>query len=404
MEVAYGRAGSRFRSTLTQSSLAFAFNLGGLAAGFFASFAFQSINRAIFLVLLPAILTVRGDIGGILSGRLGTALHTGRIVPSLRRNTAEFYSLLRGIFVLTFLEMAAVGLMAYPLSAATLKVDVKDLYLYVLLPSLTGCSSAVISIPLTSILAILTFRKGLDPDVIVYPAMSMINDIVIIIIYFGIAWILLLKGGVSIIVGFLTFFFLVATSTFFFIRGKGERTFSSVLREGFPVVLFCGLIGTLSGVLLGGMKKILERRPSVLILYPTLLGTLGGMGSIIGSTTTTRLHLGELPPHAATLKKVSASILAAEAASGPMHVLYGAGAFLLASKVMLLNAQLDKLILASILTNLLSFLPICLFSFLVAIITFRKGFDPDNFVIPIETSVSDALGTLSLFIAASIVY
>lgn len=402
--MAYGRVGSRFRSVLAQSLLAFTFDLGGLVAGFFASLAFHSINRAIFLVLLPAILTVRGDIGGILSGRLGTALHMGCIAPSLRRNTEEFYSLLRGVFVLTFLGMAAVGFIAYLLSMATLNVNVEDLYLYLLLPSLTGCLSVVIGIPLTSTLAILTFRRGLDPDVIVYPAMSTINDIFITIIYFVVAWALLLKGGILTNIGFLTFLLLAAINAFFLVRGKGEKTFLSILREGFPVILFCGLIGTLSGRVLGGMKRVLEERPGVLILYPALADTLGDMGSIIGSTTTTRLHLGEIPPRAATLKKVGGDVLAAEVASGSMHAIYGAVAFLLASKAMSLNAQLNKLILTSILTNLLSFLPICLFTFLVAIITFRMGFDPDNFVIPIETSISDALATLSLFTATFIAY
>jgi cation transporter-like permease len=36
---------------------------------------------------------------------------------------------------------------------------------------------------------------------------------------------------------------------------------------------------------------------------------------------------------------------------------------------------------------------------MVAILTFKKGLDPDNFVIPIESSIADSVTTVALLAA-----
>lgn len=405
MRLLHGVELSRFRSMLAQSTLAFSFSLGGLIAGFILTVAFQSLDNIIILLLFPAILTVRGDINGILSGRLGTALHTGRISPSLRKNTDEFYSLLSSTFVLTFIEMLAAGLIAFLLGIVTSRADIGDLHLFVLLPTLTGCISIIFSIPLTSILSILTFRKGLDPDVIVYPATSTMNDIAITLIYFGVAWMLLQGGRVQIIIGIIALLTILLICLILTIQQRGNKVFTKMLKEAAPVVLFCAMLGSIGGLLLGGARNIFEQKPGILIIYPASIGNIGGVGSIIGSTTTSRLHLGRITPRLSAMKRSISEITAIEISSFIMHVIYGLIAYIISLRL-LLNSSSYSLVLTSIsvLSNLISFLPICFLSFIIAIITFRRGLDPDNFVIPLETSIADVLATFSIYIAITIVY
>jgi cation transporter-like permease len=52
-----------------------------------------------------------------------------------------------------------------------------------------------------------------------------------------------------------------------------------------------------------------------------------------------------------------------------------------------------------LITNLISASAIILISYAVAILTFKKGLDPDNFVIPIESSLADSITTTALFTA-----
>ena len=51
---------------------------------------------------------------------------------------------------------------------------------------------------------------------------------------------------------------------------------------------------------------------------------------------------------------------------------------------------------AALLSNAVSFLVISVFALLIATQTFKRGLDPDTFVIPLTTSVSDTVSTLSL--------
>ena len=53
-------------------------------------------------------------------------------------------------------------------------------------------------------------------------------------------------------------------------------------------------------------------------------------------------------------------------------------------------------------TNILATVSMVFISISVAVLTFRKGLDPDNFVIPIESSLADILTTISLVIMLSL--
>jgi cation transporter-like permease len=53
-------------------------------------------------------------------------------------------------------------------------------------------------------------------------------------------------------------------------------------------------------------------------------------------------------------------------------------------------------------TNAIAGAIIVIVSYMVAILTYRKGLDPDNFVIPIESSLADSITTMSLFLVLSL--
>ncbi|MFQ6053663.1 MAG: magnesium transporter, partial [Candidatus Bathyarchaeia archaeon] len=56
----------------------------------------------------------------------------------------------------------------------------------------------------------------------------------------------------------------------------------------------------------------------------------------------------------------------------------------------------SSLFLQLMFTNLIAIPSIILISLTVAIVTRKRGWDPDNFLIPVETSLADDLTTISL--------
>jgi len=128
-----------------------------------------------------------------------------------------------------------------------------------------------------------------------------------------------------------------------------------------------------------------------------LIDTVGDVGAIVGSTVTTKLALGVIGSSFSSIKHHLAEIGSAWSASLVMFTFYA----IIASIVHGLTASndLSRLWVQLITTNILAVPLIVIVSFSVTMFTQRRGWDPDNFVIPIETSLADSITTLSLLIA-----
>jgi len=128
--------------------------------------------------------------------------------------------------------------------------------------------------------------------------------------------------------------------------------------------------------------------------YPALIGTVGDVGSIVGSTATTKLWSGEMEADLRALRGHAREVAAAWSASACMFTAF---AFLSASATSLGN--LPSLLAVFLLTNALAVGSVVLLALGSSILTYKYGLDPDNFVIPIESSAADAITTLSLLLA-----
>lgn len=383
------------RRVLGQSLLALSFDVGGLLSGRLAVvFAPMFKESPWILAIFPLVLTVRGSIGGILSGKIGTMLHTGEIRPQFRGNTSSFYSLLNSIFVLTFVDTIGMGLISFGLNCLFQQTSLENLVYFIVLPILTCILEMLIAVPITLSVAIKAYKSGLDPDILVYPVMSTTTDIIISAIYVSMVS-LILRGGVYVVFMESLVFVIAASSTFLFIRHSKEEVFKKTLKEGTPTVLLSSLFGTVNGIGLASLRERIEEHPSILILYPALIDALGDIGSIIGSMETTKLALGYVTSFTTVLKDTVKDFLSVEAAAFLMHAIFGIAILAVGS---LTNIAVNPLfvIRVALLSNVMSFLIVSLFSLAIATQTFKRGLDPDNFVIPLTTSLADTVATLSL--------
>ena len=197
---------------------------------------------------------------------------------------------------------------------------------------------------------------------------------------------------------------IIALGFFFsiiFVKDRENKTFRKTLREGAPMVLLSSFIGTFGGVGLASIREEIEKKPSILILYPALIDTLGDIGSILGARLTTKLALGRISSFWDTLKEGLSDLVSVEIAAIFIHIMFGLTAFLL-GRVTGFFPNLWSLINISIMSNLISFIFISLLAFVVATQTFKYSLDPDNFVIPLVTSIADFVDTLALILTLMI--
>jgi len=62
-------------------------------------------------------------------------------------------------------------------------------------------------------------------------------------------------------------------------------------------------------------------------------------------------------------------------------------------------ASFSRLISILLIANVIAVAAIVILSYAISILTFKRGLDPDNFVIPIESSFADSATSLALLVA-----
>jgi mgtE-like transporter len=221
------------RSVLRQARFALAFDVGGIISGrIILVFAPLFGSELWIFALFPPVLSVRGNIGGIYSGKLSTMLHIGEAEPRLRNNSTEFHSLIRAIFTLTYVDTLGIGILAYVANIIVGNAGPTHFPLFVAVPVLTCLTAMVVAVPIVSFLGTEAFRRGLDPDIVLYPMMSTIDDIILTISYVLVVRVALLPGflvNMATVVVVLGGIFLII-----FVKHRGENVFLRTLTEGGP--------------------------------------------------------------------------------------------------------------------------------------------------------------------------
>jgi len=348
------------------------------------------------ILLFPGVLSIKGAIGGLFSGRLSTALHVGTIRASYTENTRSFYLLLYSIVTLTLGSSILTGLATSLLGVFLLGTTVVDsLAILAVMITTMGLALALIS-PITLGVSILSLKKGLDPDVIIYPVTSTVADILVTICYILVLNSFLSSQFGQILVVLFSLFFLLAVC-YILNKNYREEEFAKTVNEFLLTLVFVTFIVNITGLTLNEITHIMGSNPKIYVVYPALIDTVGDVGSIVGSTATTKLALGTIRSSFSSIKYHLAEISGAWSASLVMFSLYAIiASFTYGSTA---SSEFWRFIVQLLITNTLGVSLIILVSFAVTISTHRRGWNPDNFVIPVESSMADSITTFSLLIA-----
>jgi len=373
--------------------LAQAFDLGGLLAGLvFASFLGLFSRRMWSIVAYPCVLTTRGMVGGVFCGRLTSGLWLGTMKPCFLGNTDEFKELCSSVMVLSSLSalMMVASISLYGLSWGLRGPDMLDMAVAVIT---TMALSFLTATPISALVAFAPFKHGLDPDVITYPVSSASSDIVVTCCYTA-TLALMYQGLLGKALAYVLCSAFLASCFIQLARGLRGEGFRRALREPLASSAVVVLISGLTGTTLGRMSVTVGLGPGVAMAYPALIGTIGDVGSIVGSTATTKLWSGEMEADLRAFRGHAREIMAAWSASTFMFV-----AFSLLSASATSLERLPILLAIFLLTNALAVGSVVLLALGASILTYKYGLDPANFVIPIESSAADAITTLSLLLA-----
>ncbi|MCW4018681.1 MAG: magnesium transporter [Candidatus Bathyarchaeota archaeon] len=398
-----GRSG--FSKALRETFIAYAFDLGGLAAGFLLAYQLGVFRLAPWAIALyPAVLGAKGIIESLLLGRLSTALHLGTVNPRFSDNTKTFYSLIAAGIVLTLITSVAISVISLVFGTLFWGVTFADfpVILGVIVSTMTlGLTLFVVTVKV----AFFSFKKGLDLDITAYPLMSAVAAVFITVCYFFTLTLFSSNIGVWAIIA-LGAAHLIAV-TYIFPRNMHHPVFIKTIRESLAALMIVALVVNVTGTLLKGIDDRFIRAGrgvEVFLVYPALIGLVSDVGSVVGSTATTKLALGMLKPRVSSIIYHAKSILIAWFVSAVMFIVLALAAFLVqgalggAFTLDVLSSWLTLLLV----TNAVAVSLIVVLSFAVSILTFQKGLDPTNFVEPIENAFAASITTVALLAALAL--
>jgi mgtE-like transporter len=386
------------------------FNIGGLFAGRSAVF-LQNLKDYIpwIFLIYPLLLTVRGDINGILTGKLGTALHLGTIYPSWKRRTDRLYQLIGLLFFLSVYDSILIGCVTSLLGYFfKLNIHFVDFLKIVSIALTTFVLTSILSISIVFSLTFFLYRRKKDPDVYAYPLTSSLNDIIITLIFVASCWIyqpwqidrfLHFYLGIPIII------ITLCLITLIIIKYIRAEYFKQSFFQSIPALTFTNFIAAGTGSVLAFFSDILIQVPVLIVFYPAILSTIGDQSIILANTTTTKLHLGSIKPSLLTLK------------TQEFHITYGgiivAGiiftsllsiiGFALVPKSITLILYFQILAIL-VVTNILSYIIISTIALSTTFITYRIGLDPDSLVNPLLSSTADLITTSILVLMSLLIF
>jgi mgtE-like transporter len=151
--------------------------LGGIIAGSTLGFMVDLLKSIPgLIVIIPAIIALRGNISTTFGSRLGSAYHLG-VINAENMWNEELKENVIGSLVLSFLVTITIGIVAYITTIIFFNINPNPLKI-ISIVIIAGLVSGLILTLLTIGIIYAVFRRGYDPDNITGPALATFGDII----------------------------------------------------------------------------------------------------------------------------------------------------------------------------------------------------------------------------------
>jgi len=346
------------------------------------------------IVLIPAAMAMRGNIFGAMGSRLGTAMHLGTFEMSLRKGTV-LRSNVEAALALTLGLSFVMGVLAW---GATFVFGLKAISLtqYVFISVFGGILAGFFLLLLNLLIAQQGHRRDWDVDNITAPLIAAAGDIVTLPMLFLAAWLVI--GWPKLAIDLLFVVFTVASLYMMAHYYKKRRTDKGeaqrILTQSTPVLLVCITLNIFAGLILEMRLESLIASMALLILLPTFLNEANGLGGILTSRLSSMLHLGVVRAERVPGRIARENFLVTYVFYMGIFLLIAVLAHALSMVLGMSSPGLDMMVAISMVAGFLTVTVLNLFSYYIAVMTYRYGLNPDDHSIPLTASGVDLIGTV----------
>lgn len=395
---------SRFRAALRREAASLRQGSAALALSTLASVAAGVVLGAItgtlerlpgLLVLVPAVLALRGNIGGALASRLSTSIHAGLFRPSwsldslVGQNVAAAAVLSLSLsFVFALLAKAAA--IAFGVEGSISVVD------FVVISVLGGALASVVVLAITLQVAAASARRGWDLDNVAAPVVTAAGDLATL----PSLWLASHLVSIDLVtpaVGTLSM--VVAVGAVVWAVRSDRPIVRPVVVQSLPILTVAGIASVVAGVTIENRLESFVTFPVLLVMIPPFLATSGAIGGIFSSRVATKLHLGTVDATRFRIVPIAEDLGLAFAFAFPVFLAVGGLADLVGAVAGLASPGVVEVVQVALLAGALATVSLVIVGYVGTVAAFRVGLDPDNYAIPIVTSTLDLLGAFSLILA-----
>lgn len=136
------------------------------------------------IIILPAVIGMRGNIVTTMGSRLGSSIHLGVIDPRNVMSNPETHENIYATLVLSTVMAIITAVVAFSTSVSA-GVETIGLPALVIVTLLSSLIAGFILVAITIGIMVLSFSRGLNPDNVTAPILTTVGDIIsIITIYF----------------------------------------------------------------------------------------------------------------------------------------------------------------------------------------------------------------------------
>jgi len=340
------------------------------------------IRYPITLSLLPSLASLRGSVAASMASRVSTLLHLGVFKPSYKDILGTEAS--RTLVLTLFSSLIAAFMVSYTTSFALRNL---------LFISITSSVLAyAILLPSTAYIAVKVYIRGIDPDNIMTPLVTALGDITTLplIALATLVTLNLLEDRFGPFIVLLLLYLSISYIVYAWLRDDKNK---SVIMDTMPIIIIVAVLESITGALLVEYSEKLLKY-GLLHATPAFLSFSGAIISIASAKQATTYHLygservtAEVPRRA--LEGLISAIIPGLILSFLTSLFIGISRSLLIAGSLIIGIiiMLTLLIpLSSVMTVTLS----------------KAGFDPDNVIIPLATTIVDLIGIPTLLFSAEI--
>ena len=347
------------------------------------------------LLLVPAALAVKGNVFGALGSRLGTSIHAGTFRLSPRLDSAVGQNIMAAM-LLSLVISVVIAVMAKGVAIVFAVSPTMSLADFIVVSTVGGMLASVFMLAITLLLANGSGRYGWDLDNVVSPLVTAASDLMSLPALILAARLAGVEGFTPVTAAALV---VVSVGGLLWSLIANHRLLSAIVRESIPVLALAGLLDLIAGITIEKRLDDLLEYPVLLVLLPGFLGTAGGLGGVLSSRLSTKVHLGLLRPGPVPRGPAGSDIAMIFGLSIPVFVITGAVAELGGVLTNQASPGLIDLVAVALIGGLLATICVVIVAYYVTIIAVRFGLDPDTHGIPMVTSSLDFVGAFALILA-----